>query len=51
MEVKSNLKDEVGDYIEPWRDQENERISLDLIFEQSGKVNLSRLETDPEFKG
>ena len=22
MEVKSNLKDEVGDYIEPWRDQE-----------------------------
>lgn len=26
-----------------------ERISLDLIFEQSGMVNLSRLETDPEF--
>ena len=31
--------------------RKNERISLDLIFEQSGKVNLSRLETDPEFKG
>lgn len=41
----------MGNYIEPWRDQEKwfERISLDLIFEQSGMVNLSRLETDPEF--
>lgn len=39
MEVKKIIMGELGNYVKPWRDQEQqfERISLDLIFEHSGK--------------